>query len=341
MTEETGKSGLSKKSNLLIFGAVVGALYGFGLRLLASLHPAGFEVMTMSFTCFMPFAMGVITVYVAELKGPQRIWVWLVLPWLPVAAALAATMLALLEGLICVVIFAPLALFLATFGGIAGGVAGRMIRSRQAKNFTVACVMVLPLFTANWEKQVFYQMDFQQVENVIDIQAPPELVWQNIERVPAIKTAELPDSWTRRIGFPDPVEATLSHEGVGGVRNASFTGGLFFIETVDQWEPQHRLAFTVAAQTDQIPATTLDEHVRVGGPYFDVLRGEYRLGPLGNGVTRLHLSSRHRISTDFNWYAHLWTDAIMSDLQIRILQVIKQRCEGSSTPSLSGGTSQR
>lgn len=106
-----------------------------------------------------------------------------------------------------------------------------------------------------------------------------------------------------------------------------FTGGLFFIETVDQWEPQHRLAFTIAAQTDQIPATTLDEHVRVGGPYFDVLRGEYRLEPLGNGVTRLHLSSRHRISTDFNWYAHLWTDAIMSDLQTRILHVIKQRCE--------------
>ncbi len=182
MAQETEKYGLSKKINLLIFGAVVGALYGFGLRLLATFHPAGFEVMTMSFTCFMPFAMGVVTVYVAELRGPQRLWVWLVLPWLPVAAALGATMLALLEGVICVVIFAPLALVLATFGGIAGGVAGRMIRSRQAKNFTVACVMVLPLFTASWEKQVFYEMELRQVENVIDIQAPPEVIWSNIER---------------------------------------------------------------------------------------------------------------------------------------------------------------
>ena len=56
------------------------------------------------------------------------------------------------------------------------------------------------------------------------------------------------------------MEATLSHEGVGGVRNASFTGGLLFIETVDVWEPGQRLAFSIAAQTDKIPATTLDKH---------------------------------------------------------------------------------
>jgi hypothetical protein len=40
---------------------------------------------------------------------------------------------------------------------------------------------------------------------------------------------------------------------------------------------------------------------------------------LPNGATRLPLASRHRISTDFNWYAHLWTDAVMADLQPSIL----------------------
>ena len=34
-----------------------------------------------------------------------------------------------------------------------------------------------------------------------------------------------------KLGFPKPLEATLSHEGVGGVRNAS-RKGLLFIETV-------------------------------------------------------------------------------------------------------------
>ena len=111
------------------------------------------------------------------------------------------------------------------------------------------------------------------------------------------------------------------------MRNASFTGNLLFIETVDVWDPERRRAFAIRAQADRIPETTLDEHVRVGGPYFDVLRGEYRLEQLANGTLRLHLSSQHRVSTDFNWYARLWTDAIMADLQKRILIVIKQRCE--------------
>jgi hypothetical protein len=236
-------------------------------------------------------------------------------------------MLTFLEGAICVVMFLPLGMILATCGGLLGGVAARMIRSQRAKTLTIACVMILPLATAPWENRVFHELELREVENVIDIKAAPEVVWQNIERVRAIRTDELPNSWTRRIGFPDPIEATLSHEGVGGVRNATFAGGLWFIETVDVWEPRRRLGFTIAAQTDSIPPTTLDEHVKVGGPYFDVLRGEYRLEAMANGTTRLHLSSRHRISTDFNWYAHLWTDAVMSDLQQRILQVVRHRCE--------------
>jgi hypothetical protein len=123
------------------------------------------------------------------------------------------------------------------------------------------------------------------------------------------------------------VEATLSHEGIGGVRHATFTGGVLFIETIDVWQPKQRLAFSIQAQTDKIPPTTLDEHVRVGGPFFDVLHGEYRLEPLSDGVVRLHLSSQQRLSTDFNWYARLWSGATMSDLQGRILKVVKVRCE--------------
>jgi hypothetical protein len=254
------------------------------------------------------------------------------LPWLPLAAALVATMLALLEGLICVIMFAPLGFALSSLGGLTGGLAARYMRSRRLQNLTVACVMVLPFVTAPWEKHVLYHPELRNVETVIDIAAPASVVWRNIERVPAIGPGELPRSWTDAIGFPDPVEATLSREGVGGVRNATFTGGVLFLETVDVWEPERRLAFSIHAQI--IPRATLDEHVRIGGPYFDVLRGEYRLEPLAGGATRLHLSSQHRISTDFNWYAHFWTTAIMADLQDRILHVIQHRCENAARASV-------
>jgi hypothetical protein len=187
--------------------------------------------------------------------------------------------------------------------------------------------LCLPLLISPFEQQFLSQRNLRSVESIIDIQAAPATVWKNIERVPAIRSSELQSSWSHAIGFPNPVEATLSKEAVGGVRNATFEGGVLFIETVDTWEPGHHLGFSIRAQTDKIPATTLDEHVTVGGEYFDVLHGDYELEPLGNGVIRLHLRSLHRVSTDLNWYAHLWTDAIMSDLQVRILKVIKKRCE--------------
>jgi len=316
---------------LLLYGAAAGLLYGASARLALRFYPGnGSGVMLAAFVFLIPLGMGFIPVFMAELKQAQRVWVWLFFPWIPVVAGCAAAMLAMLEGLICVVMFLPVALILSTVGGVLGGATGRVLRSRRSRSISLACIVFLPALVAPWEQKAFNHQDIRIVENVINIHAPADVVWRNIERVPAIRPQELPSSWSHTIGFPNPVEATLSHEGVGGVRNASFTGDVLFIETVDVWEPQRRLAFSIRAQTDRIPETTLDEHVRVGGPYFDVLRGEYRLEPLADGTIRLHLSSQHRVSTDFNWYARLWTDAIMADLQKRILVVIKQRCENAA-----------
>jgi hypothetical protein len=115
-------------------------------------------------------------------------------------------------------------------------------------------------------------------------------------------------------------------------RHASFERGLLFTKTVTTWNPPHVLAFSIRADTQQIPPTTMDEHVTIGGRYFDVLRGEYRLEPRADGSVVLHLSSQERLSTDFNGYAGLWSDAVMRSLQQSILSVIRDRCEyaGSS-----------
>lgn len=329
MLERVQGGGVSD-NRLLALGAVSGVLYGLAARLAPHFFPdfSPSFVMIAGFTCFLPFALGFIAVFLAETGKRQRIWAWLYLSWIPLAGTRLGVWLLFLEGLICIIMFIPLGMLLSAMGGVAGGLAGRSLRCWRSRSASLTCVMVLPFLVAPWEKQVLWQENFRQVENTIDIHAPADVIWRNIERVPAIRGEELPVSWTRRIGFPDPVEATLSYEGVGGVRNATFAGGVLFLETVDVWESQQRLAFSIHAET--VPSATLDEHVRIGGPFFDVLRGEYRLEPLGNGMVRLHLSSRQRLSTDFNWYAHLWTDAVMSDLQQRILQVIRHRCESTS-----------
>ena len=314
--------------NLLLAGAAIGLAYGLLIRVGTQLHwPHWTSVMSLAFLLFLPFAMGFLTIFFVERRAPQPIWIWLLLPWLPVLGASFATIVAFWEGIICVIMFAPIGLICGSFGGIVGGLVIRIPRSLMTKNACLAIVMLLPLLTTSWVQGFLTRRDLRKVENVIVIHAPPAIVWENIERVPQIRREELPRSWSHGIGFPSPLEATLSFEGAGSVRHATFERGVLFIENVDVWEPQHRLAFSIHARTDQIPPTTLDEHVRIGGPFFDVLRGEYTLEPLPGGYTRLHLVSQHRISTDFNWYAHLWTDAVMADIQETILHVIQQRCQ--------------
>jgi len=131
------------------------------------------------------------------------------------------------------------------------------------------------------------------------------------------------------MGFPRPVSATLSRPGVGGVRLARFERGLVFTETVTEWEPNRRLSFTIDPNTESIPATTLDQHVTIGGEHFDVLDGTYRIEPVGANEVILHLSSTHRLSTRFNFYAQFWSDLVMRQIQDNILEVIRHRAEAA------------
>jgi len=315
-----------RKSALLIFGVLIGAIYGVVIRLVAGAHFSGKYLEVISIACLFlgPFAVGFITIFIAEGGVRRRLWTWFFLPWIPVTIASLTTMALNIEGTICVVMFLPIGLALSTLGGVIAGILVRVTKSPAPQMTTLACVTVLPLILWPIEAQIQAANATRVVNTSIDIAAPAETVWTKIERVAPIQDSELPHAWTTTIGFPKPDQATLSFEGVGGVRHATFKGGVLFIEKIDQWEPGRRLAFAI--HPEQVPSRTLDEHVTVGGQYFDVLRGEYTLESLPNG-TRLHLSSQHRISTRFNWYSQLWTDAAMRDIQGSILFVIKHRCE--------------
>jgi hypothetical protein len=74
-------------------------------------------------------------------------------------------------------------------------------------------------------------------------------------------------------------------------------------------------SLTISFTTDRDPAPEMAPILHeIDGPYFQVLDGFYRLEPLADGRVRLHLSSRHQLTTHFNAYAGIWTDAVMRDL---------------------------
>jgi len=107
---------------LLIFGAVVGLVYGLLIRVGAQMQIRGWtSVMSMAFLVLVPVAMGFVTVFVVELREPQPVWIWLLLPWVTVIGGALATIVALWEGFICVIMLLPIALVCASFGGVLAG----------------------------------------------------------------------------------------------------------------------------------------------------------------------------------------------------------------------------
>lgn len=316
-----------------LWGVIVPLLVGVAHGLMARYVFGGaklesfFGVMTVSFIFVVPFSLGLLTVSLAERSGPLSLPRTVTLPAGAALLALAASMALAWEGLICVVLWLPLYFVLSVLGGLVASAIAQSRRSAAARNATLSGLILAPYLLAPLESRFTPPQSVRVVENSIVIRAPIETVWANVARVPTFREEEHHFAWSHLIGFPRPLEATLSHEGVGGVRHATFERGVLFIETVTHWAPNERLTFSIHADATTIPPTTLDEHVTVGGPFFDVLEGEYELHAQEDGTVLLELRSRHRVSTHFNFYATLWTDWIMSDVQGYILEIVRRRCE--------------
>ena len=280
-------------------------------------------VMSVAFLFAVPLAIGFIAAYLARKRGFLDAVLFTVLPSV---AALATVLLLNLEGLICIFLWLPLYLILAAVGGLIAAAVLRL-QDRRSRGTIAGAVLLLPFGLAPIEHAVAPPDELRRVETSIRIDADVAVVWREIAEVPQIREHEHFFAWSHLIGFPRPIAATLEGSGPGAVRRATFERGILFLEQVTLWRENERLEFTIHADPDSIPARALDEHVTVGGPYFDVLSGAYAIEVLPQGGVLLHLSSEHRLSTTFNAYAGFWTDFIMRDTQQYILEIIKRRCE--------------
>ena len=314
-----------------ITASAIGVAYGIVCQLFIRAHVLEhlYGAMSFGFVFILPFVLGFITLQFATVEQ-RRSWAFRIFaPWGPISVCLLFSLIVGWEGAICLIMAAVVYLPLATIGGVISGlILARIDRNRLSSSVLCAMVLVLPAASAFVENYFALPQERSIVHTSITIQAPPSVVWHNIIRVPRI--TEPLGGYFYKMGFPKPLEATLSYEGVGGVRHASFERGLVFIETVDTWDPEKTLSFSIATDPQSIPPTTLDEHVVVGGRYFDVLRGTYEIVPDKDGGCVLHLSSETRVSTRFNFYAGLWAKLLMSDIQNTILSVLKDRAESGS-----------
>jgi len=320
---------LLKPKKLVIAGAILGAIYGIFARFVFGLGLGGnsFEVMSCAFIIGVPMALGFITIWFTDYREANNWGIWIITPWLPSLACLLCAFALLWEGLICIILLLPLILILSSVGGLLAGICLKILKSKRDRTYCLIAVACLPFLASPLEQLRSINSQVRTVDTQIKIHASEQIVWNQIESVRPISENEQSFSFTHMIGFPRPLEAKLVGDGVGAVRYATFEKGVLFIETINEWDSPHRLSFSIRADTEHIPPTTFDEHVIIGGKYFDVLTGTYWIEKIGDNNVILHLSSSQRLSTRFNFYSHLWTEYLMADLQNYILGIIKKRCE--------------
>ena len=319
---------LSQKK-LVIVGAVLGAAYGLFARLVFGFEVWHdfFEVMSLAFIFGVPVSLGFIAVWFGPYRDTRKAIDLVIAPWLSALACLVCALALVWEGIICVIIWLPLVIVLSLIGGLLAGLCLAIFKSRRDRNYCLIAVALLPFTVAPLEHVHAVSAEIKTVPTQVEIHASPQTVWQQIRSVSLISEREQYFSISHLLGFPRPLEAKLVGEGVGAVRHATFEKGVLFVETINEWDEPRRLSFSIRADTKSIPPTTFDEHVIIGGRYFDVLSGTYWIEDAGGGYVILHLSSSQRLSTRFNFYSHYWTEYLMADIQNYILGIIKRRCE--------------
>ena len=285
-----------------------------------------YNVMSVTFLLCLPTIMGALTIYFSSERWARDRGYTTVIPWIPLTLFVLITLACGVEGGACWAMVFPLFMISSSIGGFIG----RYYKLRNKDNrFYLSVLTLLPLVIAPVENMIGAIPGTYKAYTYIDIQAPAEKIWTNVTRVREIKKEQDSGWLTKWLGFPRPVEAELNYEGVGAYRAARFTNGLVFHETVLQYEDKKKMVFAIKAYPYEIPSTTMDEHVVIGGKFFDVLTGTYELEKLSDQTYRLHLYSHFQLTTTFNFYASWWARWIMQDIQNNILRVVKARAEGS------------
>ncbi len=301
-------------------------LYGLILRILFNIGAFGetFAIVSLSFVVLVPITLGGLTTLLGiRFFSASTFWVFFA-PMLTVVIAFFVSIITQLEAVLCVVVAAPIYLPVALLSGWATSA----IIKRRNSRLNLPLLVLLPLAFSPLESLWEQPHETFEVLDTIDIAAAPADVWDEIASVPAIAPDELPFQWIYWLDFPRPISAEIDKKAVGGKRLARFEREVSFFEVVTEWEEEKALAFTIEADPRFIPHTAFDSHIIVGGRFYDVLNGRYEIEEVSPNLSRLHLTSEHRLSTPFNAYAGWWSEWVMRQVQGSILEVIKNRAEG-------------
>ena len=295
-------------------GALIGMVLAIaiGLASMAAVvqTTGGYGLMLFFVT---PLMMGTVIGLLTNHPAPRPLSDSIFTALLAVMLTAGALAVFALEGVICLLMAAPIAVVAA----LMGAVVGRAIASHGRHAIAPAILAAATVPLLGMAEHAIEQPTLHEVLSVQDIDAPPDVVWQHV-----IAFADMPPptEWVFRTGIAYPVRARLAGAGVGAVRYCEFSTGAF-VEPITAWEPGRRLAFDVAAQPPPMREWGLTGALHP--PHLDTLlrsrRGEFRLVAREDGGTRLEGRTWYELRASPTVYWRVWSDAIIHRIHRRVL----------------------
>lgn len=273
----------------------------------------------------LPFCLGMFSVLLYGYHERRSFSACMGVSALPVVILGGVLIAIAIEGLICVLMAAPLGIGLAMLGGALGYSiqAYHWGLSHKPAALSIAMLSVPLLF--GMEHAAPLQPPTFTVRSTIEINAPPAIVWQ---RIVAFNEIAPPTEMIFRAGIAYPIRAEITGNGPGAVRHCIFSTGAF-VEPIDVWDAPRLLRFSVT--DNPAPLRELTPYAHVDPPhlhgYFVSHKGQFLLTALPGGRTRLEGTTwySHTIWPEAYW--HLWSDYLIHRIHMRVLEHIRAESE--------------
>ncbi len=270
----------------------------------------------------LPFLLGATSAYLFNYHEQHSIPASLGLAMLTISLTLLLIFLFAMEGLLCLVMAAPLVYLIAIPGALIGHALSGSIHNRGPA--MTLMVLMAPTMMAFEATNHQLEPEFKVVTSTV-VQASPEVVWRELI---AFSPMEEPDELLFRAGISYPVQARIEGVGVGAVRYCEFNTGPF-VEPITVWNEPHLLAFDVA--TNPPPMTELTIYERIDAPhiegFFHSHRGQFDLSEQVDGTVLLTGTTWYSHAIWPAWYWRFWSDAILHRIHLRVLEHIKTNAE--------------
>ena len=301
--------------NVLRSPLLLGMAYGLLLRIAfywSITQPYLGDVMGFAFAFGAPFAVGAITVFT---RAPAlRSWNNAASgAFLAVTLFVLGTGLLLLEGLICIAMALPLFWIAGTLGAWA---AMLVVKVHDRSRLNVSVIAILPVLASMFEPAQTLPLTpiRQEIQREAVLDAPAAAVWAQITTGSELKDEYFDASVAARIGMPTPLSGQIRKRADGQLIRRSFWGKkVYFDEPITALEPQRYLAWRYQFYPDSFPPGAMDEHVVIGGRYFNLTDTDFRLTPLPDGRTRVRMRIGFTVDTAFNWYSRPMANWVLSN----------------------------